>query len=43
MVDTSISETKDSAAFFNALDAPIQFNSTLIAALAEHDQRVSVK
>jgi uncharacterized protein (DUF1778 family) len=34
---------KDSEAFFNALDAPVQFNDKLIAALQEHGQRVLSK
>jgi uncharacterized protein (DUF1778 family) len=34
---------KDSEAFFNALAAPVRFNSKLLAAFEEHDQRVSGK
>jgi uncharacterized protein (DUF1778 family) len=30
----------DSEAFFNALSKPVEFNSELLAALAEHDERV---
>ncbi len=33
----------DSEAFFNALAAPVQFNSKLASALKEHDQRVTNK
>ena len=34
---------KDSEAFFNALAAPVRFNSKLLAAFEEHDQRVTGK
>lgn len=34
---------KDSEAFFNALASPVQFNDKLLAALKEHDQRVTTK
>lgn len=33
----------DSEAFFDALAAPVKFNSKLIAALQEHEERVTVK
>ena len=33
----------DAEAFFNALAAPVRFNSKLTAAFKEHDQRVSSK
>lgn len=33
--------TQDSEQFFNALAAPVQFNKKLVAALKEHDLRVS--
>jgi len=32
---------RDAAAFFAALDKPVQFNPALSAALAEHHERVS--
>jgi uncharacterized protein (DUF1778 family) len=32
--------TKNSKAFFNALDAPVRFNRKLTAALEEYDKRV---
>jgi len=34
---------KDSEDFFNALAAPVRFNSKLLAAFEEHDQRVTGK
>jgi uncharacterized protein (DUF1778 family) len=33
----------DSMAFFNALAKPVQFNSKMVVALKEHDQRVTSK
>lgn len=33
----------DSRAFFDALAAPVKFNSKLIAALQEHEQRINAK
>jgi hypothetical protein len=35
--------TKNSKAFFNALDAPVRFNRKLTAALEEYDKRVISK
>jgi len=34
---------RDSETFFNALDAPVQFNAKLVAALKEHDLSVKSK
>jgi len=34
---------QDSEIFFNALDTPVAFNSKLMAALNEHDQRIISK
>lgn len=34
---------ENSRAFFNALEAPVRFNSALLSALEEHDRRVDVK
>ncbi len=34
---------KDSEAFFNALAAPVRFNSKLLATFEEHDRRVTGK
>lgn len=34
---------RDSEAFLNALDKPVHFNRKLLAALEEHDQRVTSK
>jgi len=39
--DTLSLNAQDSERFFNALAAPVQFNKALMAALEEHDQRVS--
>jgi uncharacterized protein (DUF1778 family) len=35
--------SRDSEAFFQALDKPIRFNNKLIAAFEEHEQRVTSK
>ena len=34
---------KDSEAFFNALAIPVSFNSKLVEALSEHEERVNSK
>ncbi len=34
---------RDSEVFFNALASPPQFNDKLLAALKEHDQRVTTR
>ena len=34
---------KDSEAFFDALAVPVKFNSKLVAALSEHEERVNSK
>lgn len=41
--ETMVLNARDSAAFFNALDMPVRFSRKLVAALKEHDQRVSSK
>ena len=38
-----ILNTRDSEAFFNALAAPVEFNKKLVAALKEHERRVTTK
>jgi uncharacterized protein (DUF1778 family) len=35
--------SRDSEAFFQALDKPIRFNKKLVAAIEEHEQRVTSK
>jgi uncharacterized protein (DUF1778 family) len=35
--------SRDSEAFFHALDKPIRFNKKLVAAIEEHEQRVTSK
>jgi len=41
--DVMALNASDSQAFFNALASPVKFNSKLIAALQEHEQRVITK
>ncbi len=41
--EVMILNARDSEAFFHALEAPVQFNDKLAAALTEHDRRVTTK
>jgi uncharacterized protein (DUF1778 family) len=41
--ETLALNARDSETFFNALDTPVRLNRKLVAALKEHDQRVSSK